>query len=243
MHDLLHSSNLCGIEYIYYPITAYRKLILKDVLSKVQAGDVLDLGCGQAGVYWSLAYAPKCRTICFFDYYNENLGELNRQLTSMSPEFIQENFADTYQFLIESGLIAAEYTSEQLAADILRKVDLIQQYDYRLLSTSRTFDTIISIEAIECVSSIDEFLSVLQVCYSLLKPRGQLLGVCSRYDQFNERTQELVDMRFGGALNPDEDELKESFIKSGFRLEDIRTVSTPELHNYSEAIIFDVRKN
>lgn len=241
-HKLLNSSNLCGIEYIYWPITAYRKLIAREILSRVVGGNVLDIGCGQAGVYWSLAYAHLAKSICYFDISEQNVAAINSQLAQISPEFIQENFADTCDFLREENIIPLEQSSQQLALDILNKVDLVRQFDFRLLSSTRTFDSIVSIEAIECVSSKEELLSVLSICYKLLNKGGQLLGICSKYDRFTERTQELIDTGFAGSLNPDESELRNLFAQSGFRLQQLKTVSTPELHNYSEAIVFDVRK-
>lgn len=242
-HKLLNSSNLCGIEYIYWPITAYRKLIAKEVLSRVIGGDVLDLGCGQAGIYWSLAYAHRAKSICYFDISEENISAINSQLAKISPEFIQENFADTCEFLVAEGILPEGQASQQLALHILNRVDLVKQFDFRILSTARTFDTIVSIEAIECVSSSEELLSAIGVCHKLLNSGGQLLGVCSKYDRFTERTQELIDTGFAGSLNPDASALRDLFIQCGFHLEYLKTVSTPELHNYSEAIIFDVRKN
>jgi SAM-dependent methyltransferase len=241
--NLLHSSLICGVEYIYYPITAYRKLILKEVLSRVAGGDVLDLGCGQAGVYWSLAYATQSRSICYFDYLDENLAAINRQLSQLSPAFIEENFDETFQFLLENNLLPANCDTKELAENILHKVDLVKEYDFRLLSTSRKFDTIISIEAIECVASTDELNSTLAVCRDLLKSGGQLLGIVAKYDQFTARTQELIDTHFGGALNPDASALSAAFAHAGFEINQLKTVSTPELHNYSEAIIYDVRKS
>ncbi len=239
---LSQSAIQCALDYMYYPMTPYRARIFSEVLAHVKGKDILDLGCGQGGVYWALSYCFDCRSISFFDYYEENLEEINRQLTSISPEFLEQNFGKTIEFLSQKRLIPSQSTPFDIACHLLDKVEIVKQFDFRINSTTRTFDTVLAIESLECVNSLEELMSVLQVCHELLREGGQLVGIAARYDTFTDRTQELIDARFAGALNPDEDMLLKAFLESGFSVIDVKTVSTPELHNYSHAVLFNVTK-
>lgn len=143
--------------YIFDPITSNRKAVFEKVIAKIPDGSrVLDLGSGPIGHYWSLGYAHKVRSISYWDRSEKFLGELQSEINSLSPEYLQAHFADTIAFLKSSKIIPS-LSYEKICEDMISKIDSIQKFDFLADSTEEKFDAVVCIESMECVNSTDCF--------------------------------------------------------------------------------------
>jgi SAM-dependent methyltransferase len=236
---------LCAIAsgYVNFPITPYRKKLFTEVISCINKGNVLDLGCGQAGTYWALGYADRVDSITFVDYHESNIRATNKQLNELSPSVISEQFGDSFGFLQSAGILSPHSNEINVAEAIIEKVVSVDKLDFLDMCFKERFDFILSVEALECVNDYMQLKQVLANCFQALASDGRLLGVAAMYDVFTDRTRELIEVRLEGSLNPDEQILLKAFEESGFTVSFTTTVQTPERFNYSKAVIFDVKRD
>lgn len=232
----------CANEYICLPISKFRKKLFAEIINSINGGNVLDLGCGQTGLYWALGYAERVDSISLIDYHEANIRVINRQLNEFSPTVIREKFGDTFDFLKSNAILSKQSSEDNMAEAILEKVTMVDTLDFMNMHFQEQFDFILSIESVECVNNYTELKQVLRNCHQALTPKGRLLGVSPKYDHNTESTRDLIRVKLEGMLNPDEQILSAAFKESGFAISFVTTIQTPEIVNYSQSIIYDVRK-
>jgi 2-polyprenyl-3-methyl-5-hydroxy-6-metoxy-1,4-benzoquinol methylase len=230
----------CYFDFIYEPITAFRKLIFKEIISKVEGKTVLDLGCGQVGHYWALGYQEKVETIDFLDYHQTNIQILSEKVTSINPEKLEQNFADTIEFLKESE-IAALQNYQEIAFNLVSKIRNLEVFDFLKDQWAEKYDTILAVESLECVNTDEDFILGLNNTAKLLQPNGKLLALILRYNLTSSYTQKLIFEKMEGGLNPNQNQIESYFKNSNLEISWIKTITVPELHNYPEAIFLEAR--
>jgi len=231
------NSKYCELnEYIFEPLNPARKVKFKKLFSKVNGADVLDLGCGYAGLYWALSYFERVKNIYFYDYYAFNIDILNLIIQKLTPEYIQENFADTVAFLKKIKLIDPTKSILKIAEELLSKIKHVKIHDFLCDLPNCTFDVVISSEAIECVEDEDEFNKVLKNIFNALKPMGKLIGNILNYNKLTEFTQSLITQKMDGKLNPNEVELRMYLEKQGYTNICIEVIRFRSLGNRSKYI-------
>lgn len=228
----------CYFDFIYEPITPFRKLIFENLVSKVEGQKVLDLGCGQVGHYWALGYSGKVKTIDFLDYHQTNIEILSEEITSINPEKLEQNFADTIKFLTDSKIITLQ-NYQEIAFNLVSQIKQTEAFDFLKDKWTEKYDTILAIESLECVNTKEDFILALNNTARLLEPKGKLLALVLRYNLTDNYTHKLISEKMEGGLNPDQKELEKMFENSDLSLNWIKTVAVPELHNYPEAIFLE----
>ncbi|HVO29077.1 MAG TPA: hypothetical protein VMT81_03795 [Candidatus Paceibacterota bacterium] len=222
-------------------MTKHSQELFKHLIRHVVGADVLDIGCGEIGYYWAMAYAHKVRSISFCDKNALNLKHLQRALDIFSPEFIAEYHADTMDFLKKEHIVPENYAFAAVAEDLLSKIKSIATCDFTKLGGTSRFDTILSVEAIECVDALSEFRNAMRSVYAVLNPGGLFLMAITPYDKMTDKVREYIDSGVEGKLNPGivaaESELK----SAGFTLETMETLPTG-IDNYSTTIIVKAKK-
>lgn len=230
----------CYFDFIYEPITPFRKLIFEKLISKVKGKKVLDLGCGQVGHYWSLGYQDKVEMIDFLDYHQTNIEILSEKIASINPEKLKQNFADTINFLKDSKIISLQ-SYQEIAFNLVSKIRQMEVFDFLKDRWTEKYDTILAIESLECVNTEEDFILALNNTAKLLKKNGKLLALVLRYNLPDNYTHKLIYEKMEGDLNPDQKQLEKMFENSNLSLDWIKNISVPELHNYPEAIFLEAK--
>jgi 2-polyprenyl-3-methyl-5-hydroxy-6-metoxy-1,4-benzoquinol methylase len=230
----------CYFDFIYEPITPFRKLIFENLISRVSGQKVLDLGCGQVGHYWALGYSDRVKTIDFLDYHQTNIDILSEKIASINPEKLERKFADTINFLKDSKIISLQ-NYQEIAFNLVSKVRQTEVFDFLKDILAEKYDTILAIESLECVNSKEDFILALNNTAKLLEPKGRLLALVLRYNLPDNYTHKLISEKMEGGLNPDQKQLEKMFKNSDLSLNWIKTVAVPELHNYPEAIFLEAK--
>lgn len=212
------------------------------VIRHVNGGDVLDLGCGEAGLYWALGYVEKAKSLSFYDINEEHLQTLSAQVESISPEYLENHFSETIDYLRENAFISPETNIENIAVKLIESVSDISKFNFQNSNSSQKFDTILCIESLQVTDNQEDLNNLIFNISKLLKDNGEILGISWRYNNFNEHTQHLVSLNYDGLLNPDENNFGMAFKNAGLTIHILQTVKTPDVNNYSEAIIFKVKK-
>ncbi|MFW5719445.1 MAG: methyltransferase domain-containing protein [Candidatus Dojkabacteria bacterium] len=236
-------SKFCEInDYIFEAPNEARKVKFQKLFSKVKGENVLDLGCGYAGIYWALSYFERVNHIYFYDYYQENIDRLNSIIDQLTPEYIEESFSETIEYLKDINLIYRTKSYSQIAEELLSKIKVVKQQSFFNELPTFNFDIVVSSEAIECVDNETEFKSVLKNIFSSLKYKGKLIGNILNYSKTTDLTKELISSKMEGKLNPNENELEVLLKKANFNNVDIEVVEFPELNNRSKYIYYSAVK-
>lgn len=224
-------------QYFFQPMSLMRREKFARILSKIKGGDVLDLGCGQAGHYWAIAYAHRVNSISFYDVVEENIAEQLMSIENLSPEFIEDNLMDTIDHLKNEGDLPANMSVEEIAENIITKTKDIRVFNFVTDNVDKKFDYIMAMESIEIADTYEDYVSSLKNAKSMLKDDGLFLGIILPYDKLLPFTQDAIDIMREGVLNPDVEETKKAFADAGLKLEALDTYQT-EQPNYSTAICF-----
>lgn len=227
-------------QYIFRPLSHMRKEKFKRIVAAVEGGDVLDLGCGQAGHYWAMGYAHKAETLSFYDVVPENIDEQIASIETLSPSFIDEHFLETLDFLYAEHILPASQNAQTIAADIIGKTVDIQVFDFVKDNVDKQFDTVLAMESIEIADTYNDYVSSLRNAKSMLKPGGLFLGVILPYDELLPTTQEQIDIKREGILNPGVEQTRDAFSDAGWDLQRLETYKTLQA-NYEDAICFFAR--
>lgn len=224
-------------QYIFRPLTHIRKEKFKRIVSQIDGGDVLDLGCGQTGHYWALGYAHKVDSIAFYDVVEENINEQIVNIENLSPDFIDENFQNTLDFLKAEEIIPEDMTSRDIAENIISKTADIRTFDFSNDRTDDTFDIILAMESVEIADNYEQFVATLKNVRSMLRPGGKFIGLILPYGDLLPSTQEQINIRREGRLNPGMEMTLRGFSDAGLRMDKVETYATMQ-QNYEEAICF-----
>lgn len=231
LNNAVEIGDFCRKEYIYWPLSSNKRLVFDRVIRHVNGGDVLDLGCGEAGLYWTMGYAGKVDRIDFLDRDAEAISSLKQQLEKWSPDHMDEHFSDTLAF------IGAD-DRETLAMDILEKTGSFLQDDFCNLPANAAYDTILCVESLHVADTQAGLNNSVLALSRHLKQSGRIMGISWMYDTLDDSTKALIGFGSFGALNPGETEFGEAFSNAGMTAR-IETVFTPEIHNFSKAVIFE----
>lgn len=241
LNNAVEIGDFCRKEYIYWPLSSNKRLVFDRVIRHVNGGDVLDLGCGEAGLYWALGYAQKVNSLSFYDINKDHLDALSAQLEKISPEDLDGNFSDTLEWLARENIIGAG-SHEFIAASMVEKTDVIKLYNFKEDQTERQFDTVLCIESLQVADTQDGLNALVVNAASLVKTGGQMIGISWRYNARTEHTDNLIAMQYDGLLNPDLSSFNIAFDEAGLDIEELCLVQTPDVSNYHNAILFRVRK-
>ncbi|MDE1171625.1 MAG: methyltransferase domain-containing protein [Verrucomicrobium sp.] len=227
-------------QYMFRPLSHMRREKFKRIVARVGGGDVLDLGCGQAGHYWAMGYAHKADSLSFYDIVPENIAEQQASIETLSPDFLAESFGETLGFLGAEGIIPQPVDPQSIAENIVGKTVDVRVFNFIHDKADRQFDFVMAMESIEIADTYAEFVSSLRTAKSLLKPGGLFLGVILPYDVLLPTTQEQISIKREGILNPRVEETRQAFSDAGWNLEALETYKTLQA-NYDEAICFYAR--
>lgn len=85
--------------------------------------------------------------------------------------------------------------------------------------------------------------NVLKNIYSSLKQKGRLIGNILNYNRKTHLTEDLIDSKMEGKLNPNETELQKWLLYNKFNNIQIEVIEFPELNNRSKYIYYSGVKN
>ena len=230
------SNDFCALP-TDFPLTKYGQMIFREVIRKITGDDVLDLGCGSVGHYWALGYMGRVKSITCVDSSAANIDLLTSTLATLTPEFLQFYYDDTIQFLQAEQFLPANSTYEELAEQLITTCTRALVADFKQdLSFLGTFDTVVALEAIECVDTQEEFLHVVRAIHQLLRPGGVFAGVITPYDTKNAYAQMFIDRGVSGNLNPQLADVKAALLQADFQQVQVRPMAT-HIYNYSQSLL------
>jgi SAM-dependent methyltransferase len=224
-------------DYIYEPPNTLKQAVFTHLMTKITHGQILDLGCGKAGLYWSLGYIQRVEQVTFFDYQAEHVAFLHTMLNELSAEQLERNYGAAVSFLQAQQLLIPPYSYEELAEELVTKIVAIQPFNFLSDSPQERYDVVLCLQSIECVNTQNELDRALQTIRKLLKPGGMCLGSVLRYRQSSHFTDKLIAAKLDGSLNPTAEQLQHALLKNGFQhihLDRIAIVGQP----YHELILF-----
>ncbi|MCD5382901.1 methyltransferase domain-containing protein [Candidatus Gracilibacteria bacterium] len=222
----MNNNLICDVNnYIFTKINEDRKIKFKELFGEIKGGRGLDLGSGFTGIYWLLSYVEKIESIDYFDYFDNNIKKLEEILNNISPEYLNENFSDTINFLEEEKFI--QKNSEELCINIIEKVGEIKQFNFfNEINNGNNgdYDFIISSEAIECVENYEDFKKVVKNIYNGLNIGGLFIGNILEYKERNSITDDLIKNKQEGKLNPSIKTIKKAFLEIGFEIKKLKLI-------------------
>jgi len=230
-------------EYLKEGISPFKELIFKQLLSRIAAGSVLDLACGEAGIYWALGYITRAESLAFSDHNPRFLANLERQLENVDPESLEEEYGQTIAFLREQNFFPASTSSLELATQITEKAQRLINYDF--LSSKKLdeeFDHVLSIGGLGCLDSTEQLYRAVSNIRSLIKGGGTFSGCVSPYSETTEYVNHLIANKMEGRLNPGMSQLKEAFEQNSFTVQEISKFQLDNNSPYDSVITFHLTK-
>jgi 2-polyprenyl-3-methyl-5-hydroxy-6-metoxy-1,4-benzoquinol methylase len=229
-------------DYIYEPPQEFKQAVFKHLITRITHGQVLDLGCGKAGLYWSLGYIQRVEQVTFFDYWAENIEFLHTSLNELSGVQLEKDYEAVVSFLQAQQLLTNPFSYEALAEELVTKIVDIQPFDFLSDSTQERYDVVLCLQSLECVNNQEELGCALTTTRKLLKPDGVCLGSVLRYRQRSDFTDKLIAAKLDGQLNPTAELLEHALLKSGFQQISLQKIAVPE-QNYHELLLFTAESN
>ncbi len=232
-------------DYIYVPPQELKQAVFTHLITKITHGQVLDLGCGKAGLYWSLGYIQRVEQVTFFDYWTENIAFLHTSLNELSGAQLEKDYGAVVSFLQEQQLLTIPFSYEALAEELVTKIVDIQPCDFLSASAQECqerYDVVLCLQSLECVNNQDELDRALTTIRKLLKPDGMWLGSVLRYQQRSAFTDKLIAAKLDGKLNPTAELLENALLKSGFQQINVQKIAVPG-QNYHELLLFTAESN
>jgi hypothetical protein len=227
-------------DYIFNPLTDYRKKIFKQVIACIHnGGDVLDLGSGAVGDYWAIGYISRIKSLVFADKSNTSLEIIRSRIQQISPDILCKNFLGTILMLMENKILPYQSSCETLAQDLVEKIKDFIIVDFLgdvPVSITKKFDTVVAIESVECVSTEAEFLKSCAWVYSVLKNEGFFHAAILRYDKATPRITNLITQGYEGALNPSVDIIRKNFERAGLVIRNVDVYSISDIPGYTELV-------
>lgn len=227
---------------MFWPLSANKRLMIDRVMGDVTGPDVLDLGCGEAGLYWALTYAARVKTLSFYDLDESATENLLRQLDDISPDYLERHFADTVRYAAGAGVIGANVSYDDLARALIEKTREIRAFDFRCDNGDSRFDTILSLESLQVADTQEQLSAQIRNAAAMLKQGGKILGIGWCYDRLDADTEMLIGLRSFGRLNPSAQHYQAAFTDAGLTVTRLETVPTPEIHNFGTSVIFCAEK-
>lgn len=224
-------------DYIYEPPQELKQAVFTHLITKITHGHILDLGCGKAGLYWSLGYIQRVEQVTFFDYWAENIAFLHTSLNELSGSQLEKDYGAVVSFLQEQQFLTTPFSCETLAEELVTKIVDIRPFDFLAESAQERYDFVLCLQSIECVNNQDELNRALTMIRKLLRPDGVCLGSVLRYQQRSDFTDKLIAAKLDGQLNPTAELLEHALLKNGFEQINLHKIAVPE-QNYHELLLF-----
>jgi hypothetical protein len=225
-----------NFDFMYQPINLIRIATFKDLISKVKGDKVLDLGCGAVGHYWALAYIHQVQYVDMVDCNSEFVDALSEIVNCITPEYLEQNFEDTVEFLKNNQSIPVDQNYYTLAENLVTKINDIKVFDFLKDSLKTKYDIVLAMQSIECVDDENQFLVAINQTANLLELNGIALIQVLRYRSVTDYTQGLIDQKMEGILNPDIIMIQELFGNSKLQIDDIKIINLGETVNHNETI-------
>ncbi len=197
-----------------------------------EGGSVLDFGSGEIGHYWALSYIGKVTALQFWDVSKDALQKTRDFLEVVSPEHIDSDYGQTVAFLKESGYLSEKEGGLEIATRFVEAPINVQRFDFLKDTSSEKFDVVMSVEALECVDSYEEFCYGLGNAKSLLKKDGKLLLIMTPYDELTPKVEEYINHGTEGRYNPNEENIRGALEAVGLSVSEFNVVDTG-IYNYS----------
>jgi SAM-dependent methyltransferase len=229
-------------DYISEPPQELKQAVFTQLITNITHGQVLDLGCGKAGLYWSLGYIQRVEQVTFFDYWDENIAFLHTSLNALSGVQLEKDYGAVISFLRGQQLLSSPFSYEALAEELVTKIVAIQPFDFLSERTQERYDVVLCLQSIECVNTQDELERALTTMRNLLLPGGVCLGSVLRYQRRSAFTDKLIAAKLDGALNPSAELLEDALLKNGFQQINLHSIAAPGQH-YHELILFTAESN
>jgi SAM-dependent methyltransferase len=224
-------------DYIYEYPQDLKQIVFLQLLTHITHGTVLDLGCGKAGLYWSLGYVQRVENITFVDYWEDAVAFLHSMVNQLSGAAIEKDYRAVISFLHEQQLLAASCSSEELAEALADRIVAIEPFDFLTQRMTDRYDFVLCLQALECVRNVAELDAALATVKTLLRPGGRCLGTVLRYQQAGAFTERLIEAKLDGLLNPTADLLQDALLRNGFQRISLNKVVIPG-QNYHELLLF-----
>lgn len=227
-------------EYIYQYPNEIKQRVFTHVISQITHGHVLDLGCGKAGLYWSLGYIERVKQVAFFDYWADNCAFLQTSLNELSAGQLEKDYHPVASFLQTRQLLHPSLSFETLAEEIVTKVVDIRSFDFLTDTVQDRYDFILCLQSLECVNNTTELEQAIAQIHVMLHPGGTCLGTVLRYHSRTDFTEQLIAVKLDGQLNPPAELLEAAFRRNGFSQVALQSISIPE-SSYNEMLLFTAR--
>lgn len=226
----------CYGEYVFLPISEYRRLVFDKLIMPLPGGKMADIGCGPIGWYWSLGYIHKATEL---DFYDINTAFLQRSLEGvyqLTPDWLHEEVSSTIDYLDNKGISARDIAR---SAAVLHCRGLIHNIHEKPLP--KKVDSLLAIESIEIVDTEYELRTVIENCIDSLLPGGVFSFSVARFNSADETIIELQSQQLEGKLNPTLSQIEAIIENCAVSVEYVEQHTVPE-KNYEEVILGVVRK-
>jgi SAM-dependent methyltransferase len=229
-------------DYIYEYPQELKQIVFARVIAQITHGDVLDLGCGKAGLYWSLGYIQHVEQVSLFDYWEDAVVFLRESINKLSGHEVEKDYSLVISFLKKQQLLQDPCSYEALAEALAAGIVDVQPFDFLTARVPDRYDFVLCLQSLECVRNSAELDTALATVRTLLRPGGRCLGTVLRYQQAGEFTEKLIAAKLDGVLNPTADMLQDALQRNGFQHISLQKVAITG-QNYYELLLFSADGN
>lgn len=220
------------------PIDSYKKMVMAFLVRYVK-GDVLELGAGETPWFWALGYIQNSNSVLFTDRNQEYLDNFIDFIQSVDEDYFEQQSRETISFI--RSITKRSITAQKSLEGLMNKTE-VRKLDFsKPFNLEKQFDTVLSVESIECVDTKDEFEIAFQNVHNYLKQGGRFVCVALPYKVQDEKVEKLIKQGLEGRLNPDKNAFQEVATKVGFKNINIETRSTGK-ETYPEVLFITMQK-
>lgn len=217
----------CDLDFIYAPISMYRKQVLQFLLTHITHGSVFEIGCGAVGHYWALAYAPRVSRIIFSDRLPAMIEHEAQRIDALDPAHLDSLFPGTLEFLASIASPHEAFSTHERIAALHTAFENTALFDCVVDRLSQQYDTILANEVFENLPSLDDLSRALSNIRDSGTYPGRLVGTSLVALPEAGSTSERFDRQRFASRAKD----------SGWNIEALETFN-PNLFGYSEAFQF-----
>ncbi len=212
-------------------ISELEQAVLGYLSTNIEPGsDVLDIGCGVKAMFYSTAFIAKAKSVDWNDINSDAIDYLNNAVGAVTPEYLAAQYRSLFAYLAQIGV---QISPEEFLANLHDKLGKIECKSFFEAADNARYDEIIAIESVEVLNTIDEYRTVLQNCFDLLRPGGRLHAFVLNFDVRNEGVEAQIADRIEGELNPDAALTTEILQSIGFDISHCISERFSDMANYS----------
>lgn len=201
----------------------YFSFLFENVISKINGGDVCDLGAHAVGHFWAMGYIERVDSFSCYDYSQDALNIFQDTMNNLTGKALEKSFSKTIDNLQSIGLVKGD--ADTLACEIAQKIKHVKRFDFLKDVSEQKYDIVLAMESLPVVNTYEELVCALKTTRNMLKDSGTLLSISGQHVSGTKSVEKFQAHKIDGSLNPDINMFKKAMMQCGFNI--VETASIP----------------